>query len=759
MGKKTYRNSVTQRLLESDDFKSSKDFGMHRYIIEQRRNLRPNRNSVSLAECVRESRITAMPTRFRQAYTKAKNTDSYIFGLPKSALSTSHLEDTKAAFKKYIERVEGKQVDILYNTLAPKNPYHYAWKKLYEDYLYSGKTNEIKRLSIQTGQTCYLVSSQMTLTQKSIDEGVQDGTLYQYGLAMSYGKTPNREADSSREQPEILIGDEDKLVFTYTYKQGDSLVEGTETISLSDVFPVVTEDTVKAPKEVEYMQSMYQVDGVYKLFTYEYMSGGITEIDKAESYQEPIGNYYPRLYTRIDSKDLIDRNSDDIGRKHTASMMKSLGLDLESLTKNINEGIDDLDDSFKFIFIHLSIAVNKDMDDLVTGEYLFNYFNTLYERSDAVPVADRQTPALPNEKSGINQFISDKVYSQEVAYWKSGKSIRTGVATNNKKEPLKKGEHTVKYQVKTFSSSRFANKVNVHTFIYQNGDNQYTELNIYNLKITQHFQGHTVTAGGDDDNLTIPLDIDVVSRSDINERELLMNRALQITVSAVKVVKKKWYERGFFKFVLAAISVAINLIVPGAGFTVAALIEAVLVTVLVSIAVKILIDIAIKIAISLGLSPEVTALLTVVLVAAGAFSGKIDFSKMLNAKNLMEASNYALDMYGRMQAERINAVFKKMDEFQEYAKSEWERLKAAQAMLDTGVIPMSLEQLTAPINGVNIYLGEEAKDFYTRSQFVDVFDITYNSVDYFLQAAMEVPKQFNKLNQVTEDPFEVLLIK
>src|SRR5699024_533031 len=129
---------------------------------------------------------------------------------------------------------------------------------------------------------------------------------------------------------EILIGDEDKLVFTYVYKQGDSLVEGTETISLSDVFPVVTEDTVKAPKEVEYMQSMYQVDGVYKLFTYEYMSGGIAEIDKAESYQEPIGNYYPRLYTRIDSKDLIDRSSDDIGRKHTASMMKSLGLDLES---------------------------------------------------------------------------------------------------------------------------------------------------------------------------------------------------------------------------------------------------------------------------------------------------------------------------------------------------------------------------------------------------------------------------------------------
>jgi len=760
MGSKTYRSSVTQRLLDDENYSSSADYGMQKYIAERKLNLRPSMDSKSLGECVTGIRSTSMPVKWKQAYNRALDTDNYIFGVPRSSISTTSLTDTKAALTTYLETVEGQAVSVLYNSLNDKNPYHFGWKALYDDYLYSGKTNEIKKLSVRMGTPCYLLSSQMILTQESIDESTRMGTTEQYGLAMSYGYTPDRAVDPNREQPDIEIGDADKLIITYVYSLNNQLETGTETISLDDVFPVVLESTVDAPEEVEYMQAMYKVGDTYKLFTYEYMSGGIEEIDKATGYEEEFGHYYPRLYTRIDSEDVVERADDDTRKVHTENMMNLLGLDLDSITEQIEESIEDIDSSYKYIFMHLSISVNKDQDDQVNAEYLYNYFNTLYDKSDDVAVADRVAPVLSNEKSRMTQTITDSEYTQVLSYTKAGKSVRTGVTTNNDGADLAKGEFCVKYGIVRTNkgNSVFGSTTSKHIFVYQIGDNQYIELTLHDLRIKQIYQNNTVTAIDYDENLTVPLDITVVEQSQFNRRELLLNRAMQITVSTKKVIKEKWYESTIFKVVMAVISIGMNLIVPGSGLTLTALMEAVVVTVLTGLAIKVIINIAVEIAVAVGLSPELTAVITLILVAAGAMSGKIDFSKILDAKNLMEATNQAFNMYARVTAERIKLVQEKMQEFDEYAESEWDRLSEAQEMLNTGVVPLTLEQLLTPISTVNINLGETAEDFYTRSTFVDVYDLSYNSVDYFLAAAKDIPLQYKTINSRPNEPIEELLI-
>ena len=747
--KKTYVNAITQRLLDTDNYISSSDYAMARYNMEQKSKLRPNIKSTSIAECLVDAHKGSMPSKFKGAYRFAKDKEKYIFGVPKSSISTDAVNDVKVALEKYLTDLEGKPLTFEYVKLNSKNPYHYAWKEVISKLSYSFINNELKTLSIKEGVPAYLHKSQLYLTQESIDTLSLDGNLDQNGLNIGTIK-----------QPEILIGDSDKLVVVYTYTKGSELLEGTVELDLSHVVKKVkvseSDEVVdEVPSEEEYLQTMYYDGTTYKLFEYKYMSGGIPEIDKAESFQEEFGQYYPRIYIRRDAKDTIKLPKDNVARKNTEKLLYRLGLDLEDMTSSINESIDGLNDNYKFTFLHLTVSINKEMDDQTTGKYLFNYFDTLYDKSDPYISDDPDEPALPNERKGITQTVSDTTYTQVVKYWKSGKETKTGNIKNNKGVALKAGEYCIKYGERSW----FHNATARHQLFFQTSANQYTVITVYGLEMIHQFYGKSVRCQWDDEGLTIPLDLSVVNGLRNKEQDLLLNKALQITVTTLQVVKKKWYERGPFKVLLAVVSIAINAFVPGSGFALSALFTAVVTTVIISVAIKILMTIATDIAIKLGISPEVVGILTaIVAIGFTAYGGgKFDFSKMLNSKEVLKALSYSVDMYQKGISKKIEMIKKEMDSFNEFAKNEWDKIEAAQSMLFTGMIPPSLELLTSPINEVDIYLGETPQDFYTRTVGLDIVDMSYNMEAYFLALATTVPKNTPKRVN-TVDISDVLLI-
>lgn len=754
--KKTYVNAITQRLLDTDNYISSSDYAMARYNMEQKSKLRPNIKSTSIAECLVEAHQGSMPNKFKGAYRFAKDKDKYIFGVPKSSISTDAVNDVKLALENYLTDLEGKPLTFEYVKLNSKNPYHYAWKEVISKLSYSFINNELKTLSIKEGVPAYLLKSQMYLTQESIDTLSLDGNLDQNGLNIGTIK-----------QPEILIGDSDKLVVVYTYTKGIELLEGTVELDLSHVVKkvIVTEssDVVdEVPSEEEYLQTMYYDGTTYKLFEYKYMSGGIPEIDKAESYQEEFGQYYPRIYLRRDAKDTIELPKDNVARKNTEKLLYRLGLDLKELTTSVNESIDDLNDFYKFTFLHLTVSINKEKDDQTTGKYLFNYFDALYAKAEPILSSNPNDPKLNKEKHGITQTVSDTTYTQIVKYWKSGKETKTGIIKNNKGAALKAGEYCIKYSKMSWNTGGgkwFNNYIANHEIYFQTSANQYTVITIYGLEMIHQFYGQSVRCQWNDEGLTIPLDLSVVNGLRNKEQDLLLNKALQITVTTLQVIKKKWYETGPFKVVVAFASIAMNMFVPGSGFALSALFTAVVTTIVISVAIKILMTVAIEIAIKLGISPEVIGILTAIVVigftAYGA--GKFDFSKMMNSKEVLKALSYSVDMYQKGIGKKIEMIKKEMDTFNEYAKDEWKKIETAQSMLFTGMIPPGLELLTSPINEVDIYLGESPQDFYTRTVGLDIVDMSYNMEAYFLALATTVPKNTPKRVN-TVDISDVLLI-
>lgn len=754
--KKTYVNAVTQRLMETSNYISSSDYAMARYNMEQKSKLRPNIKSTSIAECLVDAHKGSMPNKFKGAYRFAKDTDKYIFGVPKSSISTDAVNDVKLALRKYLSKLEGKPITFEYVKLNSKNPYHYAWKEVISKLSYSFINNELKTLSIKEGVPAYLHKSQLYLTQASIDTLSLDGNLDQNGLNIGTIK-----------QPEILIGDTDKLVVVYTYTKGSKLLEGTVELDLSHVVKKVkvtesTELVDEVPSEEEYLQTMYYDGTTYKLFEYKYMSGGIPEIDKAESYQEEFGQYYPRIYLRRDAKDTVKLPKNNVARKNTEKLLYRLGLDLKELTTSVNESIEGINKNYKFTFLHLTVSINKEMDDQTTGKYLFNYFNTLYAKAEPIKSTNPDDLKLPKEKYGITQTVSDTTYTQVVSYWKSGKETKTGTIKNNKGVVLKAGEYCIKYSEMTWSTggSKWSKNITAnHEIYFQTSANQYTVITVYGLEMIHQFYGKTVRCQWNDEGLTIPLDLSVVNGLRNKEQDLLLNKALQITVTTLQVIKKKWYERGAFKVVMAIASIAMNMFVPGSGFVLSALFSAVVTTLVLSVAIKILMTVALEIAIKLGISPEIIGVLTTIVVigftAYGA--GKFDFSKMLNSKEVLKALSYSLDMYQKGIGKKIEMVKREMDTFNEYAKDEWKKIETAQSMLFTGMIPPGLELLTSPINEVDIYLGETPQDFYTRTVGLDIVDMSYNMEAYFLALATTVPKNTpKKVNTV--DISDVLLI-
>lgn len=754
--KKTYVNAVTQRLMETDNYISSSDYAMARYNMEQKSKLRPNIKSTSIAECLVDAHKGSMPNKFKGAYRFAKDTDKYIFGVPKSSISTDAVNDVKLALRKYLSKLEGKPITFEYVKLNSKNPYHYAWKEVISKLSYSFVNNELKTLSIKEGVPAYLHKSQLYLTQASINTLSLDGNLDQNGLNIGTIK-----------QPEILIGASDKLVVVYTYTKGSKLSEGTVELDLSHIVKKVkvaesTEVIDEVPSEEEYLQAMYYDGTTYKLFEYKYMSGGIPEIDKAESYQEELGQYYPRIYLRREAKDTIDLPEDDVARKNTEKLLYRLGLNLKDLTTSVNESIEDINDNYKFTFLHLTVSINKELEDQTTGKYLFNYFNALYNKAEPFVSNNPDEPALPKERKGITQTVSDTTYTQEVKYWKSGKETKTGIIKNSKGVSLKTGEYCIKYADIAWSTNGgkwFNNLTGNHEIYFQSSANQYTVITIYGLEMTHQFYGKSVRCQWNDEGLTIPLDLSIVSGLRNKEQDLLLNKALQITVTTFQVIKKKWYEKGPFKIAMAIASIAMNMFVPGSGFVLSALFTAVVTSLVISIAIKILMTVALEIAIKLGLSPEIIGILTaIVVIGITAYGGgKVDFSKMMNSKEVLKALSYSLDMYQKGIGKKIEMIKKEMDTFNEYAKDEWQKIETAQSMLFTGMIPPGLELLTSPINEIDIYLGETPQDFYTRTVGLDIVDMSYNMEAYFLALATTVPKNTpKKVNTV--DISDVLLI-
>ena len=736
-------------MLEDSDFHSSKDYAMKEILFSDKH--------LDFVETITNYQNNSMPRKFKRIQAFAKAPDGYVFGLPTTAKLADKKKSLTDLLVAYLSTQEGSPVSLIYNVLDDKDFTHYAWLKLVSTYGYNGKTNELTTLSAQKGTPCYLYTGKIIYSERSDKEyeiiRINNGGL----LGFDYGQCFNRAKDM-RKIASYEVSTTDKFVFSYQYKNASGVVTESITVDMTDVNPLPKtekywdndshsyETRIIYENEPDFIQAAYLVNGEVKFYTYQYLSGNLA-LDNNIDFDDGMGTYFPRLYLRIDKKDMVD-SQDAKYKAHTKKFCRALGLDLEDITKQIKEGIGDNLGNTRDIYISLVARPNQDMNDQIIAKYLYNYFEDLYKASVKEYGDYKRRP--------ISLDVSDNVASQSVTCNGILKRVNTGVAKNKDNVLLKKGEYCITRFLDLDTNDD--GKLNAfailkrgwaHSFIYQITDDKYITVNVYNLESKANVKGHTAHVSNDSDELFIPLDIRVVNELGQKDKEYLFHKCLHVQITLLKVTKVKWYQKGVFKIVLSVVGLAISILAPGPGTSLGVALINMAVGAAVGFAISLIMNLVIKLAIKLGMRPELAAALaTLIEVGIAIYSKGTKLGNFLKADTLMQQLNMAFGNYQRAVNLKLQQIQQEITKLNKYYSDKEKQLKELKEALLSHNIPLSLDTLmeketTRTYDEVN--LGESPEDFYNRTMFYDITDVDIEFINNFAEITTQLPS-FKELN-------------
>jgi hypothetical protein len=266
---------------------------------------------------------------------------------------------------------------------------------------------------------------------------------------------------------------------------------------------------------------------------------------------------------------------------------------------------------------------------------------------------------------------------------------------------------------------------------------------------------------GDSDELFVPLDLRIVGKLSQLEQEQLFHKCLHMQITLLKVTEVKWYQKGIFKLVVAAIGIAISFFTAGAGTPIATILINAAINTAVGIAINMVVSALIKLAIKLGLNIETATLLaTVVEVVMLAYS-KGQSSIVLRADKLMETVNIAFNNYQKSINVKMTQLQNEFNRLAMEFKDKQKELDEVRKSLLTKSVPLSLDLLLdkqVANNRYQVNLGEAPEDFYTRSMFFDVTGLDVKYINNYVELSTQLPSftdNYKKYKQQQEQPLDI----
>lgn len=734
---------IQQRMTSDDDFKYSSQIAVAHWIWD-------SKSKRDLSEYLIEGSQSSLPRRFDKLYRYAKKEGKYHYGLPTSHLSQEPENQILDATTNHLKNYHGGEIQVFHFAIGDKDFYMEAWHKLVTQLGYDTKTNELTVLSQEVGYPCYLYDGYLVLTENTQKEYSEIG-FRNKGLPFNYGKYFEREESIITIQTPHITGNTDHMIITYGYDDTSGVKQATKEIDLSMVNPELQEGDV-IPLENDWVYMTYIYDDGYYWFRYEYGSGDIVEIDNALTASEGFGEYYPRLYVRLNQSNLYSWHKDNKARKDTIKMFKKLDLDLKEITDGLYNSIGSEYWDTRGIYLFMGVQVNASIKEPAIAEYCFNYFKRLFDISKKVDVYKTiqetdNTGRVVNKQvlddtiqrcMGGVQTIQDKASTQTLHYGFIDITEHTGVITD----------------VGKFSSKPREN--NYHIFIHQKSEDTYIKVAVQGLHQRTYLSGYGFVKWADDADLVIPIDRSIIHHLTGRERELLFHKSFHVCILHVKVTKTKWYQRGAFKVLLAVIAVAITIATKGAGTPLAQMIKSAAISALKAVAVSYAVNALVKVAVKLGLSPKLAGVVAFVasLALTAGVSG-FDFSKVLTAPNIMKALNQFFKFYEKMLQNQYLDTINQMRRLQDTVKDRNELLKEKQKLLNTKVFNPSQELLRSNYTPT-VNLFETPDMFYDRHYNYDVVAVSYGLITDFVSGSLANKQLYYPPQEDIED---VLIIE
>lgn len=738
--KKTTITGIHQRMLSDDNFTYSSQMAVTHWMWENSGKAGVDLTGKDLSDYLIEANQQSLPRKFDKLYRWASKPDKYHFGLPKSSLSENPQNQILNETVKYLNGKHGGEIQVIAFELGDRDFYMEAWHELVEHYGYDTSTNELTKLSEKHGYPCYLKDGYLALSQLTKDEYKNVGFDNQ-AIPFNYGKYFDREENISREQTAPITAISDHMVITYGFEM-DVLPEAnwgnleeaqyveytkervtkTIQIDLSYVNPEYKDgDEIQQDNDWIYITYLFNDD--YYWFRYEYLSGGIASIDNALTATEAIGEYYPRLYIRLNQSDIMDWHKDAPDKKDTVAIFDKLNLDLTEITKQMHQSVGGEYGNVRGLYVFMGVQVNASKNQSALAEYCFNYFKKLYDLSGG---------------KGLLQTIQDKQSSQVLSYHRITLLEHDGVISNEHR-PLRKNEYCLH------------TKPNTHIFYHQITSDKYIALFVIGLNQTTYLSGYGFNKGGDDGELVIPIDRSIIKHLTNKERELLFHKSLHVAMIHVRVTKTKWYQRKGFKVLLSVIGVAIGIFTGGTGMPLIQLIKTATLSAIKAIAISYAVNTLVSVAVKLGLNPKIVGVIAFVAsISLTGMANGFDFSKVLTAPNIMKALNQSFNFYEKMLQVQYQDTLNQMKQLDNKMTNQNELLKEKQKLLDTKVFNPTQEMLRSNYTPT-VNLFETPDMFYDRHYNYNVVAVSHGLIANFVQGSLKNKQPYQPKQQDIED--------
>lgn len=714
---KVFVGTVVARVIPDEHIISSVKSGTIQSIIQKGR----------ADEYIMEEVIKGLALKGGRYFRYGQST--YTFGLPKSnviAPLSGALE-----VQDVLEAIEGVPITLGYSFSGMMNYAHIARKELVDTYNYDAITDELVSLSAIKGATVTLTKiilrgSTVTLQDLppevftaytgsvavEIDEGIST-----IGLDIRY------EWTTSEYNPAIP-GYEDVL--------------HTEDATVTDDLTIPTYNV-----NADYFHAEYTVGGVTKYWEYKIGTGTYPTLDDIyeDGYTEN-GSFFPWTYFRYNAVSMgVDPEATEY--LHSKKLFEKLDADYAETVEAIHDNPDIGDVQQAFLYA----AVPALSSNAVDSEYLFKFFSVAYANEGGQITA--LSRAAFEASLGyvmltphVNQIRDARMRTilSHVGIWKR---VVTGVIG-----PVgfyKNGAEMLEYAqayLDRYGETTYVNRrIPSHYYMKQISETQYEEIQVLDLTLKYHVYDGYMSVGDMDTEsqiLLIPLDMSIVETFSLLKREELYARSFHYVFNSMVMVKVKWYQTGFFRAFLLVAAIAVTIISFGKGFkAIGAAIAAGTITIpqvvfiLSQLAYAVLEQLAFKLFVK-AVGVENAFIVAVLAIFKGVYTGfEAETFKgfYANAKRMLEISCNLVATAVKDIQETLKELNLEMEEFQAYAKDQFDMLKEVEKSLtnDNALQPMML-------------LGESPQEFYSRTiHGENIGMIPINMVRQYVDTLLRLP--------------------
>lgn len=554
----------------------------------------------------------------------------------------------------------------------------------------------------------------------------------------------------------------DTATFTCRYEVRDTFTDyffsqniDWETLSTEEIIDLVdsiSDKDIRVQAAYTYEDSVGETVTVYTTLTY----ADTSYVEDAEGTVS-FGTYMPNLYFKKNFK-FVDKDKDAVLYKESVRYTKRLGLKYRDLQGEIKKA----DDQDKIPFAYMRFGINVRSTNKMDRTYLHAFFKKYFnycDTDDLYPFDYAWETGVVYKLAGKTLNFEDNItrFNIEVVgieYFRGNESIHpVGHISGGTK---------VDFDGASTGSSIFSQLLGrmqvYYIFRKQITADTYEEYRVINVKSVHLVEGKWAETGKEKEgsDVLIPMDFSALkSLGSFKVRENILYRSLHVEFLTYVVQKIKFYQRGFFKFLMFAVSVAVTVFTGGAGVTVAS----VLLASAVNIAIGIAIDIAIRLLVKY-LDPKLAMAIAGAIAFIGIFKG---ITASMNAVGFSKAFTILVmkaDQFVKISTKILREVganeIRKFEVEKEAAKERMEKLKEYERenFANRGDTGLSYLDEDTP-RYTTIIVGETMDAFIARTinpnPGLIVLDYISNSVEYSL-ALPTLQESINKMNTPTPEP-------